>query len=129
MAVGLPGEVTQGWFCSSENGAPPSVLIRRLGASGAGSGRPWATKGWAVERAAQAKRRTRAARVQSKQWAVEGCGPNWFFLLFFIQSTVLIDFCSVFWKISHSFFYSNYSNENLFREFKSDRNFSEVFKS
>jgi hypothetical protein len=51
MSVGLPGEVTQGWFCSSENGAPPSDLIRRPGASGAGSGRPWASKGWAAERA------------------------------------------------------------------------------
>jgi hypothetical protein len=37
-------------------------------------------------------------------------------------------FIQFFEQISYSFFYSNYSNENLFREFKSDRNIFEKFK-
>jgi hypothetical protein len=37
-------------------------------------------------------------------------------------------FYSNFEQISHSFLCSNYSNEYLFRESKSNRNFSEKFK-
>jgi hypothetical protein len=38
-----------------------------------------------------------------------------------------MNFDSNFEQISYSFFYSNYSNENLFREFKSYRIFSIKF--
>jgi hypothetical protein len=67
-------------------------------------------------------------RTQKWPWAASGHGPNSFSLLFFPQNTVLIVSCTDFEQISNSFLYSNYSNESLFRECKSYRNFSEKFK-
>jgi hypothetical protein len=47
-----------------------------------------------------------------------GCGPRlatgqYSFSANFLENTVLIVFCSFFGQISHSFFYSNYSNERF----------------
>jgi hypothetical protein len=47
---------------------------------------------------------------------------------FLLQITVFNCFLFSFEQISYSFFYSSYSNENLFRECKSYRNFSEKLK-
>jgi hypothetical protein len=58
-----------------------------------------------------------------------GLGPEktagkLFFLFIYFLQKLFTDFCSDFEQISNSFLYSNYSNESLFREFKSYRNFS-----
>jgi hypothetical protein len=52
----------------------------------------------------------------------------WVKLVFSVISFTDYSFCSDFEQISYSFFYSNYSNENLIREFKSYRNISGKFK-
>jgi hypothetical protein len=79
----------------------------------------------AAERAAERARRT----GRYAHWLAVGhqMQQEQFFLRN-LHNKVLIDFCSVFGQISLSFFYLNYSNENLFREFKSDRSISAKFK-
>jgi hypothetical protein len=90
------------------------IAIRRSTQSSAGACRPRAVLGRAT------KGRGGVYLPHSVLCAKKASG-----LQFFFTETVLIVSCSDFEQISHSFLCSNYSNENLFREFKSYRNFYE----
>jgi hypothetical protein len=91
------------------------------------AGRPWAAFWPGRNRSGADYPPHRAPRAKEGLGPRFGCGPNRFFYFLFTEHSIIV-FCSVFEQICYSFFYSSYSNENLFREFKSYRNFLKSLK-
>jgi hypothetical protein len=83
----------------------------------------WAVSGWARRASCGWYLPHRGAKRASRLWAADASGQIVFFLLFFPENSFNCFFAQSLSKFLIVFSYSNYSNKNLFREFKSYRNF------
>jgi hypothetical protein len=92
------------------------------------AGRPWARTDRAAERAAGFICRTGQRACAVGRGPQKATGRNCFFSVILFTDYSFVVFVQFFEQISYSPFYSNYSNENFFREFKSDRKFSVKYK-
>jgi hypothetical protein len=123
--LGFPVRIARGLFCSGDRPGGPSDLHRTGDSERRGAQQALSRLGlglqseWQLESAAQV-----ATQRAGRLWAASLRQKKCFFFSVSFYITVFNCFCSDFEQISNSFLYSNYSNERLFREFKSDRNFS-----
>jgi hypothetical protein len=123
-AARVPWEWAIWPFSSSEGRGQPSDRIRLLGRSVGCCHGPWAKKDRAAERAADRIGRTGRWRAVGRQLRQK----NSFLWNFFTVYSFVV-FCSFFFSKFHIVFSIQIiPTKNLFREFKSYRNFSIKFK-